>query len=229
MAFNNDIKILTMNRFYLQLISFLEDAGKNVDKFITGELLPFGEDTHVKRDVVYENLIKENKVDDDVETILSVVLPAMAKLAKKLFKDHLPGGTFDNPSEEVIAATIGTAKHNKFSESVFAYLDGLMRSKPHIKYLSSEAYIMFSHNKTREWLASKDKETMRMELKDAYRKIGTTRKLFKDRQNAIRERKQEILRERQRKQGKRKLKSLFLKRMKLYTGVCGKRSSKWMM
>ncbi|CAC5395370.1 unnamed protein product [Mytilus coruscus] len=73
------------------------------------------------------------------------------------FEKPHKSGKHEQQSQEQIEVTNSVAKHNKFSESVFAYLDGLMRYKPHIKTLSAEAFVMFSLNKkTGEWLESKD-------------------------------------------------------------------------
>ena len=45
--------------------------------------------------------------------------------------------------------------HNEFSESVFGHIDKLLREKPNISTISEEAYIMFIHNKTRDWILRK--------------------------------------------------------------------------
>lgn len=82
---------------------------------------------------------------------------------------------YENPTDELRQITKSVAKHNKFSESVFAYLDGLMRYKPHIKTLSAEAYVMFAANNTHAWLDSKDSEEVNRILKDAYKDVDKTR------------------------------------------------------
>ena len=46
-------------------------------------------------------------------------------------------------------------KHNKFSERVFAYFDNLLRYKPRINILASEAYMTFAVNKATEWFKDK--------------------------------------------------------------------------
>lgn len=105
----------------------------------------------------------------------------------------MPGGIFESPSEELVEITKSVAKHNKFSESVFAYLDGLMRYKPHIKTLSAEAYIMFSMNNTKAWLENMDTDEMNRQLKDAYRNVARTRELYKLRRDEIIRKKEAIL------------------------------------
>ncbi|KAK3096973.1 hypothetical protein FSP39_005288 [Pinctada imbricata] len=194
-----NIHIFDMNDCYLKLTTFLEDAANNVDNFMSGNLLPFGDDTNIKRDKIYEELVCASEHDADTSTILHVVLPAIAKLTKAHFKDHLPGGIYENPDTQKRKETMSVAKHNKFSESVFAYLDSLMRHKPHIKTLSAEAYIMFAMNRTSKWLEEKDDETVRTELKEAYKNVEATRKKFKERKEEIVRRKREILQEKLRK------------------------------
>ena len=62
--------------------------------------------------------------------------------------------------EESRESSRSVDKHNKFSERVFAYLDQLMRTRPNSMLLANEATIMFSLNKTSEWLKSlSDEET----------------------------------------------------------------------
>jgi hypothetical protein len=52
------------------------------------------------------------------------------------------------------AETLSVPRHNKFPERVFALLDALTRFRPVASTLCNEAYIMFSLNKTGEWLSS---------------------------------------------------------------------------
>ena len=73
------INIVDMNGKYTELVLFLSDSGLNTSEFMLGNLLPFGESTKLKRDVVFEELLKPCADDDTVEIILKVVLPAMAK------------------------------------------------------------------------------------------------------------------------------------------------------
>jgi len=41
-------------------------------------------------------------------------------------------------------------KHNKLPEFVFGQHDQLLRYRPNATLLTNEAYLMYSHNKTRE-------------------------------------------------------------------------------
>lgn len=116
----------------------------------------------------------------------------------------MPGGIFESTSEELVEITKSVAKYNKFSESVFAYLDSLMRYKPHIKTLSAEAYIMFSMNNTKAWLESMDIDGMNRQLNDAYRNVARTRELYKLRRDEIIRKREAILQDKIQKARRRK-------------------------
>ena len=149
------INIIDMNLKYSQLVSFLLEASQNKADFMQSYLLPFGHTTNVKRDVVLDELLKPHAVDDTVEIILKVTLPAITKVCQHLFTDHLQGGKYadiDMAGRNVLA---GTPKHNKFSESVFGFVDHLVRAKPNICTFSTEAYVMFAQQQ--DWcLASRE-------------------------------------------------------------------------
>ena len=100
---------MDMNKHYLELTTFLNDASQDLDGFISGRMLPFGENTYIKRGKVFEKLISQSEHDGNTCTILSIVLPAIAKLAQNNFRDHLPGGTFENLSEQQIEVTKSVA------------------------------------------------------------------------------------------------------------------------
>lgn len=43
-----DIHIMDMNKHYLELTTFLNDASQDLDDFMFGRMLPFGENTYIK-------------------------------------------------------------------------------------------------------------------------------------------------------------------------------------
>ena len=56
---------------------------------------------------------------------------------------------------------------------MFAYLDRLPRYKPHIK--TAESYVMFSMNKTMQWIQSKDEGEIKQILDAAYNNVEKTK------------------------------------------------------
>jgi hypothetical protein len=124
-----------------------------------------------------------------------VILSALAKYVTSKFKDFLPGGIFSEPTDEMKTKMMSVEKHNKFSESVFAYYDNLLRYKPHISTLASEAYIAFSVNKTGQWLKSKSENTSKALVAAARKDVQNLRKQFKLRHEVIREKRREKIQE----------------------------------
>lgn len=149
-----------------------------------GEMKVFGDVTVITNDAVLNSLTREWEHDGKVQVYLSVLFPALSELSKKIFVDHLPGGKWDNVTTdpEIRQKSSSTAKHNKFSESVFGCLDQLLRKKPNISVLSSEAYIiMFTANKTKEWLSAKDDNEQKAIINEAMRNVCAVREKTRDR------------------------------------------------
>ena len=117
----------------------------------------------LKKDQEYYALLTPRDFDHTVQTFLEVLLPALCQLSRKLFKEHLPGGKLTNNVSETSEALKGAPKTSCFAESVFGQMDHLMRTKSSLKSLAAESCIMFSNNKTLQWLQSKE-QTERKKL-----------------------------------------------------------------
>ena len=202
---DKSIHILDMSEKYQQLVTALNHAALHVTDFMEGNILPF-EHTPVNEDYFLDALLAPFEYDHLVQTHLEVLLPALAKLSEKLYKDHLDGGKYSNigRDSDLYHRTKGTPKHNKFSESVFGYIDGLMKNKPNVSILSCEAYVMFSMNKTSEWLNGKSEQDVEKILSEARREASSTRKEFQERHKNILEfRRQETLRKQEKAEAHR--------------------------
>lgn len=182
---NKEVKILDMNKHYLNLQLTLREACENIGEFMAGNIAPFSGE--VKHDAVYIALTADSSYDVHCQTILSILLPSICQYISRKFKDYLPEGKYSQVSEEEIQVTESVEKHNKHCERVFAYYDQLLRFKPHISTLASEAYIMFSLNKTSAWLNNKSTEEIRKITEQSRRDVKRIRKKFKERQDVIRE------------------------------------------
>ena len=72
-------------------------------------------------------------------------------------------------------------KTNTISEGDFAKLDRLLREKPHATMLSLEVHILFSNNKTREWLESKSPDELKLLMETARKSVPKHKQKFKER------------------------------------------------
>ena len=185
--------IFDMNLKYLELTTFLKDACVNIEEFMCGKMKPF-RDIPVKDDYWFHKLIKPSVYDDDCTALLSVMLPALAKLAQERFRDQLPGGTYANPSEELREETESVPVHNKMCETVFARADFLLHNKPNISTIAMESYVMFSFNKTSEWLEGKDKQQQEEIMRESYKEVKHVRERYLKRKKELSERRADMIR-----------------------------------
>ena len=183
---DRSINIIDIGQQYQEVIDFLTRASESIEDFITGKLfVSFANQEKTKSDVIFQDLIRSSDVDDKVQTILLVMLPAMARLLSSIFADHLPGGKWGTPTQQLRDKLKGLPSHNKYSESIFGHLDHLVREKPCITTIASESYIMFTHNHTLEWLKQKDSSERAQLLHHARREVKHLRRKFKTRQAEI--------------------------------------------
>ena len=183
---NPNISIINMNAKYLELVLFLDDSSKNIQSFMRGELLPFGQDTYVDKGSIFDALRQSDRYDT-VDMMLQVLLPALCKLSRRLFQDHLPGGKLHHLSEEIKQKVRAAPKTSCYAESVFGQLDCLLRMKPSTKTLAAESCIMFLNNKTLSWLEQKDSEEQKRLLRMASKSVKKLREKYKSRLQEIEE------------------------------------------
>ena len=146
---DSKIHIMDIGLKYQEVIDFLTTHGNDPQHILAGQAhLSFTNQHALANSVIYQFLIRPWAHDDTVTVLLGMILPAMARALQRIFADHLEGGRWVDAPAEVRQQAAGLPKHNKFSESVFGHLDPLIREKPNITTIATEAYIMFSHNST---------------------------------------------------------------------------------
>lgn len=143
-----------MNERFQTLLSCLNSWSLDASSILTGEAILY-DDFPPSEDPIYSSLISQSDNDHMVQEILQVLCSAFSSLVLRLVKDHLSGGEYDNPSKNLVGQTRSVPKTNTISERDFAKLDRLLREKPNATTLSLEAVILFSNNKTAQWLHEK--------------------------------------------------------------------------
>ena len=116
---------------------------KNVDEFMAGKIRPFP--TQVKENEVFEVLVEASEFDENCMAMLNINLPAVCRYIRRKFEDFLPGGKYAETSPELKQKTASVEKHH----------DQLLRFKPNISTLATESYVLFTLNKTAQWLEGK--------------------------------------------------------------------------
>ena len=136
---------------------------------------------------------------------LGVILPSLVVLFRSHLKEFLEGGAMASLSEEDAK---GLPKTNKFCESMFAFFDRILRTKPATSTLTIEAFTLWTFNKTGEWLEAKDE-------KERAKIIAQTRKdsrpisaIYKERQEQlVAARRESVLRQRAEQERKQREKA----------------------
>jgi E1A/CREB-binding protein len=145
--------ILDMNIHFKTLVDFLDEASNDclkIGQFITGISTPLNSET-TDSDKVLQALIADHKLDEIVIPMLQQMFLAMQQLFRRMIAEHLPGGKFWEPSDQLTEETKSVKKHNKMPEFVFGQLDHLIDFRPNASLLANEAFVMFSFNKTAKW------------------------------------------------------------------------------
>ena len=124
-------------------------------EFLIGKMQPF-EDLQIKEDYWFAHLIRTQLYDDCI-ALLSIMLSALAVLPQEKFRDQLSEGMYSETSLLLTQETAHVPIHNKKCDTVFAKADFLLHSEPNFSTIPMESYIMFSFNKSAEWLNRKDK------------------------------------------------------------------------
>ncbi|XP_053392120.1 uncharacterized protein LOC128554835 [Mercenaria mercenaria] len=183
---DENVHIIEARTHYEELVQYLENFPQHVQEFMEcSYFLSFVNREKIFTSKIAMALFNEWDHDGIVVTILMVLMPALCELCKRLFKDFLPGGTWCDATESVQERTLGVPKHNKFSETIFGHMDRLLREKPNISQLASEANMMFIHNKTIEWLKQKSSLEKEAIVIAARRDVQSLRLKYKQRRDQV--------------------------------------------
>jgi hypothetical protein len=91
----------------------------------------------------------------------------LCELFKRMVREHIPGGKYHSLGEERRKEMLSAKKHNKLPGFIFGQHDQLMHYRPNATALVNEAFIMYNHNKTREWLHQLEPEQKKKILEDS--------------------------------------------------------------
>ena len=194
--------ILEMADVYSNLLEFLKTAKEDSSEVITGKLQPFPEVSVEENELV----IEDAETDTITVQILQWLFEAMSHLLERQTKDHLPGGKFYCTSATTWNQSQSTVKHNKLPEFFFGQLDYLLKFKPNATSLCNEAFLIFSHNKTNNWLVELSNGEREALLKEAKTEGPRIRQRFQERMKdieakrliALNEKKNDLLKKKER-------------------------------
>ena len=203
----SSISVLQMGTVYCELKKF-DSWSLNAQKVNGNAFLESAKDIHV--DEVWEDLIKEQESDVSTQELLQLLFSAFAITTQRLLIDHLPGGKYviDTTLSQETASVPPT---NVAPERDFAALDRILREKSNASLVALESLILYSHNKTSQWLQEQKAEDKERLIKAARALAPSIKAKFKARQKEIQRRHEEALVLKQQAIAKKKARELMEK------------------
>lgn len=155
----SDIHVLDIPDLYRKLKAFLGSCtAHNITAVMRGESLPF-DAKYMKYDELWEAVSAETQHDSIVQHLLLSLFSSFELLLDRVLLDHQPVLTAAAEDKtKVISETTSVKTTNTVSERDFAQLDRLLREKPNATMLALEAHILFTNNRTSEWLQGKSSQ-----------------------------------------------------------------------
>lgn len=119
-------------------------------------------------------------------------------MLERQLKDQLPGGKYANASDNIKKESLSTLKHNKLPEFLFGQLDYIVRCRPNASILANEALILYSFNKTSNWLNGLSETERDTVLKDSMEQRRVLYEKFSERKKEIQQTKKKKYEEKER-------------------------------
>ena len=160
------ISVLQMGTVYCELKEKFDSWSLNAQEVVNGNaILENAKDIHI--DEAWEDLIKEQESDVSTQELLQLLFSAFAITTQRLLIDHLPGGKYDDVDTTLSQETASVLPTNVAPERDFAVLDRILREKPNASLVALESLILYSHNKTSQWLQEQNAEDKERLIKAA--------------------------------------------------------------
>ena len=198
--------VLDLNEQYLHLSEYLGENASDPEPTLLSGQSPF-DDVWIEKDYMLDALLQGAQDDSTAVQLTHVLCLALQSLLKRMVADQLPGGKYFTKTEELVKETSSVISHNKLPEFVFGILDHLVRFRPNATVLTNEAFLMYSYNKTGQWLAEIPEEERSKLIESARKATPQFKKMFKERKTSIEEKRREAL--------KKKAEEIRRKRQKL--------------
>ena len=195
--------ILEMSAVYTRMAKKFEEWGQDAQGVIERQQHLFDEDHH-ENDIVADSLFAPTSEDPMVQEVLQLLFKSFTLTVQRLLPDHLPGGVYHAVTDAaIIEETKSVPTTNLAPERDFAVLDRLISQKPNATYIALESVILFSHNKTSEWLKGKSQSERKRLLQAARTLTAVHKSNFRKRREEIEAQRVEAVRRKEREIAKK--------------------------
>ena len=189
------VSILEMSKVYTAMKEKFERWNNDAQCVLEHRDFLFQDLTEIETDCVSACVFESMADDHMAQELLEMIFKSFTLTVQRLLIDHLPGGKFhgvDDP--KIIQETKSVPKTNVASEQDFAILDRLISQKPNASY---ESLLLFSQNKTADWLHTKTPEERERLLHAARSLTSFHRANFRKRREEIEMKRREVMKKRE--------------------------------
>ena len=177
--FEQEGGILSLNTYLKTTIEKLQKWGHDASSIFEGDQLFM--DIPIHKDEIYESLFADAdpELDSLTQMCLKLLSHGIMLILDRQARDQLPNGKYADPSSALAEQTKSVPKTNTVSERDFGSLDFLLRMKPAASTLCYESVILWTNNKTSEWLNSLEPEEKVQVLDHARKRAPEIKKNFR--------------------------------------------------
>ena len=182
---NPALRALDMNWYYETMIEKLQEYGKDATQVMHGATI--FKTQRDEDDVVLKKLVRESSDDQEVKQLVEKMCVAIHGKAATLFKHHLPGGKFHNPSETLKEEGTSCSTNNINLERLMAQQDRHLRQVLNATQENRASKLMFVYNETLSWLDQKDENRKKEIIIRAQKKMKDLQRTNKIRRRNMKE------------------------------------------
>ena len=205
---HSSVSVLEMSDTYSRMHTLFKRWGEDAQGVLNGEQGLFDDDRGGD-DVVADKLFQSTMSDLIVQELLQLLFKSFTLTAERLLPDHLPGGVYNSTTDRtLIETTKSVPTTNVAPERDFAVLDQLKSQKPNATSIALESVILYSHNKTSDWLKGKSKAQQKQLFDAAISLTAAHKAKFYERRKQIEVQRLETVKRRQEEIVRKKAKEI---------------------
>ena len=112
------IHVLDMNKHYQKMSSLFFDLSVDAKEFMLGNVMYF---ENVEDDVYNLLILPSNVLDESTKQCLEILLGSLCIVTRRMLDDHLKGGKYSNPSQQLMKETVSVSTTNSIAENNLMY------------------------------------------------------------------------------------------------------------
>lgn len=152
---DRELSILELNTYYAEAKTVLAQWAENSTSVIAGDASTIFSGVDLKRDDTLTSLTSSCDTDAETAELFSKMCSKILEVMDRQLADQLPGGKFWDPSDHLQAQSRSCSSTNMSGERIFGRVDSTLKRAPNMTSEKVESRIMFSANKTTDWLSGK--------------------------------------------------------------------------